>query len=63
MKHPNELSPQATKNLELEWHEYLLRADHSMPRQIETCKSYNVYYVLGSVVICTLLAYIGSFFI
>ena len=62
MKHTNKQTPQATKNIELEWHEYLLRKDHRVPRQIETSKNYTDLYVFLFVVICTLLAYIGSFF-
>ena len=41
-------NPQSTKNIELEWWEYLLREDHAVPRppQMETSNNNNVYFLV-----------------
>ena len=41
-------TPHSTKNIELEWYEYLLREDHRTPRppQMETSNNNNVYFLV-----------------
>ncbi len=41
-------SPHSTKDIELEWYEYLLREDHRAPRppQMETSNNNNVYFLV-----------------
>lgn len=67
MKHPSKFTPQETKNLELDWYEYLLRDNQRKyypPAKRLTSTSNNNYgYVLLFGVIFMLLCYIASFFI
>lgn len=41
-------TPHSTKDIELEWYEYLLREDHARPRppQMETSNNNNVYFLV-----------------
>jgi hypothetical protein len=65
MKHPDKFTPQETRNLELEWYEYLLRGEQRIQapakRQISIFKKYNGYFLLFGVILL-LLWYIASFF-
>jgi hypothetical protein len=66
MKHPDKFTPQETRNLELEWYEYLLRGEQRIqapaPRRTWTSKKYTGYILLFGVILL-LLWYIASFFI
>lgn len=63
MKHPSKYSPQAEKNLELEWYEYLLRDSQRKPAlpKGKTSKNNSGYFFLFGVIFL-LLCYIASFF-